>query len=328
VLAVGPGLGAGDKAAAGDLPEREALLGLAVVVGARRRDLDAVAVGHEDLGGEVLGAVRVGRRGVGGRGDALVAGQVGAGLRVDAAHRALLDDVAGGVVVPLGADAGGGVLGAALDVVGVRGRAAGGADARGERFGLDRMLRADEDAVRVGGGLLEELEAEGLVVAAEVVAARGDRRRGVAVAVAGVRVLGEAAQLAALGVVPAVARVVVRGSSPGVAVALDGVHQDDRGGRRRARPRRARGGVLRGELRRWAVVHGHAVAEAVLLRLQEPWALPGERPVMPGGGPVRLGPQDVDGPAAVDVAQDDDLARPQRQARGVRRPRRRSRPVG
>jgi hypothetical protein len=123
VLAVGPGLGAGDQAAAGDLPEREALLGLAVVVGARRRDLHAVAVGHDDLGGEVLRAVRVGRDGVGGRGDALVAGQVGAGLRVDAAHRALLDDVAGGVVVPLGADAGGGVLGAALDVVGVRGDA-------------------------------------------------------------------------------------------------------------------------------------------------------------------------------------------------------------
>jgi hypothetical protein len=55
VLAVGPGLGARDQAAAGDLSEREALLGLAVVVGARRGDLDAVAVGHDDLGGEVAG---------------------------------------------------------------------------------------------------------------------------------------------------------------------------------------------------------------------------------------------------------------------------------
>jgi hypothetical protein len=60
VLAVGPGLGARDQAAAGDLSEREALLGLAVVVGARRRDLHAVAVGHDDLGGEVC-AGRPGR---------------------------------------------------------------------------------------------------------------------------------------------------------------------------------------------------------------------------------------------------------------------------
>jgi hypothetical protein len=96
----------------------------------------------------------------------------------------------------------------------------------------------------------------------------------VAVAVAGVRVLGEAAQLAALGVVPAVARVVVRGPRPGVAVALDGGDQHRRGRGRRAGPRRARGCVGGGELRRRLVVHGHAVAEAILLRLQEPGTLP------------------------------------------------------
>jgi hypothetical protein len=107
-------------------------------------------------------------------------------------------------------------------VVGVRGRAPAARTPGASVFGLDGVQLADEDAVRVGGGLLEELEAAGLVVAAEVVAARDDRGAAVAVAVAGVDVLGEAAQLAALGVVPAVPRVVVRGPRPLVAVALDG----------------------------------------------------------------------------------------------------------
>ena len=143
IFAVGPGLGARDKAAAVDLSEREALLGLAVVVGARGGDLHAVAVGHDNLGGEVARAAGVNRLGVGGRGDAFVARKVSPGFCVDAAEGALLGDVAGGVVVPFCAHAGGGFFGTGFDVKYVGGDAPGRADARRQIFGVERVQLAD-----------------------------------------------------------------------------------------------------------------------------------------------------------------------------------------
>ncbi len=307
IVAVGPGLGARHQAAAGHLSEREALFGLAVVVGAGRRDLYAVAVGHNDFGGGVAGAVGVERLGVGGRGDALVAGEVGPGFWVDAAQGALLEDVAGVVVVPFGAHAGSRVLGAAFQVKGVRGDPPRRTDTQGEGLGYERVDLADEGAVEVGGCLLEELKTESLLVAAEVVAARGDRRAAVLVAVAGVGVLREAAQLATYGVVPAVARVIMGGPRPFGAVGFGGGHQHRRGRGRGAGPGRTGGLVGGGELRRRLVRHGHAVAEAIFLRLQKAGTLHHRREIAPGLRAVGVDAQEVDGAAAVYVAQDHNL---------------------
>jgi hypothetical protein len=93
LIAGDPGLAAAHDAAGAELAEREADLGVAVVVVAGRRELDAVGVGDDLLGEAVARGVRRGRLRVGVGGDALVAGDVGAGLAVDEAEGAFLEDV-------------------------------------------------------------------------------------------------------------------------------------------------------------------------------------------------------------------------------------------
>jgi hypothetical protein len=215
-LVVGdPGLAAADQAARAELAEREPDLGVAVVVGAGRGELDAVGVGDDLLGEAVARGVR--RRGLGvdvGR-DALVAGDVDAGLAIDAAKGALLEDIIKGVVVPLGADARGGGLGTGFDVEHVRGGAANGLDAGGGRLDLEGVQLAGENTAGAAGLAGEELELACLVLLAEVVAAGECRGLGPGVAGVFVALLGEAAEFPASGVVPAVADAVAGRAGPG-----------------------------------------------------------------------------------------------------------------
>jgi hypothetical protein len=110
------------------------------------------------------------RVGVGG--DALVAGEVGAGLAIDAAEGALFEDVGPASWSHSVRTRTAAVLGARFEVKGVRRGAPDRADARRGRVDRERVDLADEDAARAAGLGGEELEAAGLVVLAEVVAAR------------------------------------------------------------------------------------------------------------------------------------------------------------